>query len=109
MIASRSCWRVCQRRRGGDLLCSSEKKDSLAALSAQTPIRPIEPRSRWVRRGGRRRWIGTGRVQPVDPTPGCCSECVAPRGPQRGVPAEDLAGTVVDCEGDGCEVSGAPG
>ncbi len=42
--------RSIQRRRLRTFFCSSEKKDSIAALSAQAPTRPIDPRSPCRRR-----------------------------------------------------------
>ena len=43
ITASRSCSRVAQRRRFRTFFCSGLKNDSIAALSAQAPTRPIEP------------------------------------------------------------------
>src|SRR5215210_6936151 len=43
MIASRSSSRVAQRCRSSTFFCSRAKKDSIAALSPQAPMRPIEP------------------------------------------------------------------
>ena len=43
--------RVVQRRRFRTFFCSRLKKDSIAALSAQAPTRPIEPRSWRVAQG----------------------------------------------------------
>jgi hypothetical protein len=45
MIASRSSSRVFQRWRSKTFFGNSAKKDSIAALSAQAPTRPIEPTS----------------------------------------------------------------
>src|SRR6266511_1538981 len=42
-IASRSSSLVFQRCRFNTLCCRSAKNDSMAALSAQAPVRPIEP------------------------------------------------------------------
>src|SRR3954466_11873242 len=44
-IARRSSARVAHRRRSKTFFCSRLKNDSIAALSAQVPTRPIEPRS----------------------------------------------------------------
>ncbi len=42
-MASRSSSLVCHRWRSRTLFCSRAKNDSMAALSAQAPVRPIEP------------------------------------------------------------------
>ena len=49
MIASRSSSRVAQRWRSRTFFCNSEKNDSIAALSAHAPTRPIDPDSLWSR------------------------------------------------------------
>lgn len=56
MIASRRSWRVAQRRRLRTFFCSRLKNDSIAALSAQVPTRPIDPRRPWVRSASRKAW-----------------------------------------------------
>jgi DNA-binding NarL/FixJ family response regulator len=47
MIAMRSCSRLSHVRRLSTFFCSSEKNDSMAALSPAEPTWPIEPSMRW--------------------------------------------------------------
>jgi hypothetical protein len=55
-IANRRSSRVFQRCRLRTFFCRRLKKDSIAALSAQVPTLPIDPRRPWLRSAPRKAW-----------------------------------------------------